>query len=72
MTGEGIAAIISAGGALVTSIGTMIMQFRQTKVSQANSQKLDAQGSKIEEVHAATAAIQESTGTHRAMSDGSP
>lgn len=67
MTGEGIAAIISAGGAFITSIGTMIMQFRQGKVSQANSDKLDEQGGKIDAVHAATTAIQESTGTHKAL-----
>jgi hypothetical protein len=71
VTGEGIAAIISAGGALVTSIGTMIMQFRSGKVSQANSDKLDEQGGKIDEVHAATVTLVEATGTHKALPPGS-
>lgn len=67
MTGEGIAAIITAAAGFATSVGTIILQLRQAKVSRANSDKLDEQGGKIDEVHAATAAIQESTGTHKAL-----
>jgi hypothetical protein len=41
---------------------------RQAKVSRSNSDKLDAQGDKIDEVHAVTTAIAESTGTHKTLS----
>lgn len=71
MTGEGVAAIILAGGTVAGQIATIVMQFRTGKVARSNADKLDAQGSKIEEVHAATAAIQEATGTHKTLSDGS-
>lgn len=67
MSGEGIAAIITAGAAFISSIGTMIMQIRQGRVSQANSDKLDEQGGKIDEVHFATTQIAEQTGAHKAI-----
>lgn len=70
MTGDqwqGIAAFTLAIGSLGTTIGTLVMQFRTSKIAHANADKLDAQGAKIDEVHAATAAIQESTGTHKAL-----
>jgi hypothetical protein len=67
MTGEGIAAVITSLAGFATSVGTVILQLRQAKVSRSNSDKLDEQGGKIDEVHAATAAIQESTGTHKAL-----
>jgi hypothetical protein len=70
MTGDqlqGLAALVVAGGSLAGTIGTLVMQFRTSKVANSNAAKLDAQGGKIDEVHAATAAIQESTGTHKAL-----
>lgn len=67
MTGEGIAAIIASASGLLTSLATVILQLRQAKLSASNADKLDAQGSKIDEVHAATAAIAESTGTHQVL-----
>jgi hypothetical protein len=67
MTGEGIAAILVGIGTLATQLSSIALQFKQGKVSQANSDKLDAQGGKLDEVHAATAAIQEATGTHKAL-----
>lgn len=67
MTGEGIAAIILAGGTVAGQIATIVMQFMQRKITKANSDKLDEQGGKIDEVHATTVAIQESTGTHKAL-----
>lgn len=63
MTGEGIAAIILAGGTVAGQIATIVMQFTQRRITKANSDKLD-------DVHAATASIAESTGTHKALSDG--
>lgn len=67
MTGEGIAAIIVAAGGFVTSVGTLIMQFKQATLSRANSDKLDEQGGKLDDVHQATASLVESTGTHPAL-----
>lgn len=70
MTGDqwqGIAAFTLAIGSLAGTIGTLVMQLRTSKVARSNAAKLDQQGSKIEEVHAATTAIQEQTGTHRAL-----
>jgi hypothetical protein len=67
MTGEGIAAILVGIGTLATQLSSIAMQFKQGKVSASNSDKLDAAGRKIDEVHAATAAIAESTGTHKAL-----
>jgi hypothetical protein len=71
MSGEGIAAIITSLAGFATSIGTVILQLRTGKVARSNADKLDAQSDKIDEVHAATTAIVESTGTHKAL-DGNP
>jgi hypothetical protein len=60
MTGEGIAAIILAGGTVAGQIATIVMQFAQAKLSRSNADKLD-------DVHAATASIAESTGTHKTL-----
>jgi uncharacterized protein with von Willebrand factor type A (vWA) domain len=77
MTGEGIAAVITSLAGFATSVGTVILQLRQAKISASNADKIDANtaitqstANKLEEVHAATAAIAESTGTHRTLSDG--
>lgn len=73
MTGDqlqGLAAIVTAIGGLGASVCTLVMQMRNSRVSRENSAKLDVQGAKIEEVHAATAAIAESTGTHKALDGG--
>lgn len=70
MTGDqwqGIAAFTLAIGSLAGTVGTLVMQLRTSKVARANADKLDVQGAKIDEVHAATAAIAESTGTHKAL-----
>jgi len=64
---QGLAALVVAGGSLAGTIGTLVMQFRTSKVAKSNAAKLDEQGGKIDQVHAATAAIQESTGTHKAL-----
>lgn len=76
MTGEGIAAIILAAGTVAGQIGTIFMQFQQRKMSKSNSDKIDENtaltkdtAAKVEVVHAATTAIQEATGTHRALSE---
>lgn len=62
MTGEGIAAIILAGGTVAGQIATIVMQFMQRKITRSNSDKLD-------EVHAATTSIAENTGTHKALTE---
>lgn len=70
MTGDqwqGIAAFTLAIGSLAGTIGTLAMQFRTSKVARANAEKLDVQGAKIDEVHAATTAIAEATGTHKIL-----
>lgn len=81
MTGEGVAAILVGVGTLAAQFSSIAMQWRSSKVSRANSDKLDAQATKIDdntavtqataikidEVHAATAALVESTGTHQAL-----
>jgi uncharacterized protein with von Willebrand factor type A (vWA) domain len=71
MTGEGIAAILIAVGTLATTLTNIVLQLRQAKLSVQNGAKLDANtaltqatADKVEEVHAATAAIVESTGSH--------
>jgi hypothetical protein len=64
MSGEGIAAIILAGGTVAGQIATIVLQFMQRKITKANSDKLD-------DVHQATTSIAENTGTHRSL-DGSP
>lgn len=73
MTGDqwqGIAAFTLAIGSLAGTVGTLVMQMRTSKVARSNADKLDAQGDKLEQVHAATAAIVEQTGTHKALPDG--
>jgi hypothetical protein len=67
MSGEGIAAILTGVATLITTLGNVVLQLRQAKLSAANADKLDDQSKKIDEVHAATAAIVESTGTHQAL-----
>lgn len=67
MTGEGIAAIILAGGTVAGQLATIIMQFRTGKIAQSNADKLDVQGGKIDDIHSSTAAIAESTGTHKVL-----
>lgn len=64
MSGEGIAAILVGIGTLAAQLSSIVLQFKQAKVSAANSDKLDAQGGKIDEVHAATTSIAEATGAH--------
>lgn len=78
MTGEGIAQIITSIATLVGVIIAGIQQKRGQAESRADraviSSKIDdnttltqATAGKIDEVHAATAAIAESTGTHPAL-----
>lgn len=67
MSGEGIAAILASVATLATALGNVVLQLRQAKVSASNSDKLDAATTKIDEVHAATTAIAESTGTHQIL-----
>ena len=70
MTGDqwqGIAAFTIAIGSLLGTIGTLVMQLRTSKVANSNAAKLDEQGGKIDKVHAATTAIAEQTGTHKAL-----
>jgi hypothetical protein len=71
MTGDqwqGVAAFTLAIGSLAGTIGTLVMQFRTSKVAQSNADKLDAQAGKIDEVHAATTVIAEQTGVHKTLS----
>lgn len=67
MTGEGVAAILGGIGILATQLSSIAMQWKQMKLSRSNAAKLDVQGDKIAEVHAATTAIQEATGTHKTL-----
>lgn len=67
MTGEGIAAVIGSLATLVGVAGNVFLQLKQLKLSNANSQKLDAQGGKIDEVHEATTSIAAATGAHRIL-----
>jgi hypothetical protein len=67
MSGEGIAAILVGIGTLAAQLSSIALQWKQGKVSASNSDKLDEAGRKIDEVHAATTAIQEQTGTHKAL-----
>lgn len=67
MSGEGIAAIIVSLGTFIAQINTIFKQNKQAKLSAANSEKLDAQGGQIAEVHAATTAIVDATGAHPAL-----
>lgn len=67
MTGEGIAAVIGSLATLVGVLGNVVLQLKQLKLSRSNSDKLDESAGKLDEVHAATAAIVESTGTHQVL-----
>jgi hypothetical protein len=74
VTGEGIAAIVASVSTLVGILGNIVLQLRQMKVSAGNSEKIDANtkltqetAQKLEEVHAATAALIEVTGTHQIL-----
>lgn len=67
MSGEGIAAILVGIGTLAAQLSTIALQWKQGKLSASNADKLDAQGSKIDDIHTSTAAIAESTGTHKAL-----
>lgn len=60
MSGEGIAAIIASLATLVGVAGNVVLQLKQLKMTRSNSDKLD-------DVHAATTSIAESTGTHKAL-----
>lgn len=62
MTGEGIAAVIGSLATLVGVAGNVVLQLKQLKMSRSNSDKLD-------DVHAATASIAESTGTHKVLDE---
>lgn len=70
MSGEGIAAILVGFGTLAAQLSSIALQWKQGKVSAANSDKLDDANRKIDDVHAATTAIQESTGTHKTFDGG--
>lgn len=70
MSGD-TAATITAIGTLLTVIGNFIMQIIQARRSASNGRKLDENtaltketAAKVEDVHQATAAIAESTGSH--------
>lgn len=70
MTGDqwqGIAAFTLAIGSLAGTVGTLVMQFRTSKLARASADKLDVQGGKIDEIHASTAVIADNTGTHKAL-----
>ena len=60
MTGEGIAAVIGSVATLAGVLGNVVLQLRQAKLSQSNATKLD-------EVHAATTAMVEATGSHKTL-----
>jgi hypothetical protein len=71
-----IAASITAVGTLVTVIGNLVLQILQTRRSRENGRKIDENtaltrdtAAKVEVVHAATTAIQESTGTHQTLKE---
>jgi hypothetical protein len=64
VTGEGAAAVIASLATLVGVIINGLLQLKQMQLSRSNAEKLDSQGGKIDEVHAATAAIAEQTGPH--------
>lgn len=49
MTGEGIAAIITAAGALIGSVGTLIVQLRSNRESRDSRQELHAKMDVIQE-----------------------
>lgn len=44
MSGEGIAAVLGGIGLLAVQLSGIAMQWKSSKVSRANSEKLDAQG----------------------------
>jgi hypothetical protein len=67
MTGEGLAAVLTSAATLVGVICTFVVQMKQLKLSASNSDKLDAQGGKIDEVHTATTSIVEATGAHQVL-----
>lgn len=73
MTGD-VAATITAVGTLITVIGNLVLQILQSRRSKENGRKIDENtaltqvtAQKVEEVHQATNAIVESTGTHQAL-----
>jgi hypothetical protein len=67
MSGEGIAAVIGSLATLVVAAGNFALQWKQLTLSKSNTQKLDANSDKLDDVHAATASIAESTGTHKTL-----
>lgn len=70
MTGDqwqGIAALVTAIGGLGASVTTVVIALGNRRVNRENGNKLDVQGAKIDDVHAATTAIQEATGTHQVL-----
>lgn len=70
MTGDqwqGIAALVTAIGGLGASVTTVVIALGNRRINRENSAKIDVQGGKVDEIHAATAQIAESTGTHKAL-----
>ena len=67
MTGEGIAAVIGSVATLVVAAGNFALQWKQLSLSKSNSQKLDSNSDKLDEVHSATTSIAQQTGTHKAL-----
>lgn len=72
MTGEGIAAILASVATLATAVGNVVLQLRQTRKIDENTALTKDTAAKVEVVHAATTAIQEATGNHKILGDGSP
>lgn len=62
-----LATTITAIGGLVTGVGTLVLQIMQAKRSIANGKKIDENTRLTQEVHSATAAIVENTGTHKIL-----
>lgn len=77
MTGDqlqGLAALVVAMGSLAGTVGTLVMQLRTNKIARSNADKIDDNtkvtketASKVDDVHAATAALVEATGSHKIL-----
>lgn len=67
MSGEGIAAVIGSLATLIVAAGNFALQWKQLSLSKSNSDKLDANSDKLDDVHLATTSIAESTGTHKVL-----
>jgi hypothetical protein len=75
MSGEGLAAVLASLATLATAVGNIVLQMRGQTESRADraslKEKVDENtavtkdtAAKVEDVHQATTAIAEATGTH--------